>query len=161
MYTGLAALVLVILSSLDQVQRDIWCKSIIEWVVLESCTDFLLCLFDLFGPRPSSDILRGVVIDRACDVHKYCKSSNCELNFDYNDGFQRIGEEGDEACAYYSTELNWMLDPFHAKGHTEPACTLDHADCEYHPRLEKHRELCENYNLEVLMKIFRFVNEVL
>ena len=25
--------------------------------------------------------------------------------------------EGHEACAYYSEKLNWMLDPFHAKGH--------------------------------------------
>ena len=87
------------------------------------------------------------------NVPKFTFFLKVSLNFDYNDRFQRIGEEGDEACAYYSTELNWMLDPFHAKGHTEPACTLDHADCEYHPRLEKHRELCENYNLEVLMKI--------
>ena len=41
----------------------------------------------------------------------------------------------------------------YAKGHAEPACTLDQADGEYHPQLQKHRELSENQNLEVFINI--------
>ena len=40
---------------------------------LETCTDFLVLLFDLFGDFPTPDQLSGICIDRACDVHPYCK----------------------------------------------------------------------------------------
>ena len=59
-------------------------------------------MFDLFGETPSQDALRGVVIDRACDVHPYCK---------------RLGREGHQVSRFYSENLNWIVDPFHIKGH--------------------------------------------
>ena len=90
----------------------------LECIHAETCTAFPLLLFELFGERPDSEVLTGVVIDRgnpteltyacvvilfslACDVHPYVK---------------RIGDEGHEACAYYA-KLAWMVDPFHIKGH--------------------------------------------
>ena len=30
---------------------------------------------------------------------------------------KRIGLEGNEVCAYYSTALHWVVDPFHIRGH--------------------------------------------
>ena len=79
-----------------------FCLGHIECIRSESCTDFLTLLFDLFGEDPSQDVLKGVVIDRACDVHPYCK---------------RLGLEGHQACRFYSENLNWIVDPFHIKGH--------------------------------------------
>ena len=104
----------------------------------------------MFGEDPSPDVLRGVVIDRACDVHPYCK---------------RLGHEGHQACRFYSENLNWIVDPFHIKGHIvsypftnsfvskivsqEEKCTLSSELCEYHPDLEQHKDLTENINMEV------------
>ena len=39
-------------------------KGHMECIRSESCTDFLLLLFDIFGEEPSPDDLRGIVIDR-------------------------------------------------------------------------------------------------
>ena len=82
----------------------------IECIRSESCTDFLTLLFDLFGENPSQDVLKGVVIDRACDVHPYCK---------------RLGREGHHACRFYSENLTWIVDPFHIKGHIGPIVGLE------------------------------------
>ncbi len=58
-------------------------------------------LVDRFGEHPRPEDVRGVVIDRACDVHPLCL---------------RLAREGNEVCARYA-ELPWAVDPFHVKGH--------------------------------------------
>ena len=94
----------------------------LENIQAETCTDFILLLLDIFGDYPSKELLTGVCIDRACDVHPYVK---------------RIGNEGHEVgtethiilkefknkclikvCAYYS-QLHWIVDPFHVKGRVD------------------------------------------
>ena len=45
----------------------------LECIHAETCTDFIILLVDLFGETPGRDLLTGVCIDRACDVHPYVK----------------------------------------------------------------------------------------
>ena len=56
-------------------------KGHLENIQAETCTDFIILLLDIFGDYPGKDMLAGVCIDRACDVHPYVK---------------RIGKEGHE-----------------------------------------------------------------
>ena len=53
----------------------------LENIHAETCTDFIVLLVEIFGDNPGKDLLTGVCIDRACDVHPYVK---------------RLGKEGHE-----------------------------------------------------------------
>lgn len=48
---------------------------------IQTCTDFVLLLIEIFGTSPGKEDLTGVAIDRACDVHPY---------------LTRIGNEGSQ-----------------------------------------------------------------
>ena len=52
----------------------------LECIHAETCTDFIILLVDLFGETPGRDLLTGVCIDRACDVHPYVKRIGMEGN---------------------------------------------------------------------------------
>ena len=68
----------------------------------ETCTQFISLLVEIFGPDPDPDDIRGIVIDRACDVAFYCES---------------LAKEGNEVCQKYA-KLAWAVDPFHVRLHT-------------------------------------------
>lgn len=53
--------------------------------LFETCTAFVLLLIELFGTEPGPDLLTGVAIDRACDVHPYVR---------------RIGQEGSQVSFF-------------------------------------------------------------
>ena len=109
----------------------------------ESPTDFMRCLIDIFGEYPTQYELSAIVIDRACDVHAYCRN---------------IGDQGNPVCQHYSRNKSWIVDPFHVRGHVRDACTLSHPDCQYHPSMDKHSHLVKNMNMEVCEQTFRKVN---
>ena len=58
-------------------------------------------MVDTLGEKPGPEDLRGVCIDRACDVHPLVA---------------RLAREGNEVCAHYAS-LPWAVDSFHVKGH--------------------------------------------
>ena len=58
----------------------------VEMIDAETCTAFLCLLIELFGTSPKPEALSGVAIDRACDVHPYCK---------------RLGQEGNQVHNFF------------------------------------------------------------
>ena len=63
---------------------------------LQTCTDFILLLIEIFGTAPGKDDLTGVAIERACDVHPY---------------LTRIGNEGSQVVFLFIFSIN--EDTFH------------------------------------------------
>ena len=129
--------------------------------------DFILLLIDIFGERPSPDQLTGVCIDRACDVHPYCQNIGNQgnevghwvwkylfiifyLGLCILQQFELVcwSVSHEVTCCKWSDRIN-DSSKFYLNI-KEPRCKLNSELCEYHPGLDKHKELLKGENLEVL-----------
>ena len=112
-----------------------------EMYTAESLSNIYRYLIDLFGVYPSESQIKGIVYDRACDLHPFlCKMS---LN-------------GNEIASRY-TQLHFMVDIFHIEKHTMTKCQLNHIDCQYHPKLDKFSFL-NGMNTEIAEQSFKKLN---
>ena len=84
----------------------------------ESLSHVFLSLVDLF--INDLEKILGVVYDRAYSLHPFIK---------------RLADEGNEEAKRF-LDLMFIVDIFHAEGHTMPKCVLGDPSCEYHPHLE-------------------------
>ena len=75
-----------------------------------------------------------------------------------------------QVCQFYASNLKWVVDKFHIKGHTEKGCILryysvgdnlsfyivfSHPECRYHPDLPENQEIFSGVNLEVKELAFK------
>ena len=72
-----------------------------EMYTAESLSGVFLWLVDLFGEEPSPDYIKGIVYDRACDLHPF---------------FKRLSREGNIVAGLYE-KLVHIVDIFHAEKH--------------------------------------------
>jgi hypothetical protein len=110
-----------------------------EMYTSESLSTAFTCLVDLFADNPEA--LRGLVYDRACDLHPFVK---------------RLAAEGNVYAKMF-VNMPYIVDIFHAEKHTMAKCTLSHPDCEYHPHLAKH-EAVRSMNTEIAEQSFSRIN---
>ena len=87
----------------------------------ESLSGVFLWLIDLFGEQPSPDYIKGIVYDRACDLHPF---------------FKRLSREGNVVAGAFE-KLVHIVDIFHAEKHTMEKCVITSPECLYHPHLDK------------------------
>lgn len=80
--------------------------------------------------------------DRACEFEPFLKN------------LQKKGNTG----ASMLLEKRYVVDRFHIKGHTTPACNLDSPDCKYHPDHESNKEL-EGCNTECAEQCFSWMTK--
>jgi len=66
-------------------------------------------------------LVKGIVYDRACDLHPFIK---------------RLSREGNFSSKNYLF-LDYIVDSFHVEKHTEMKCLLGNPECLYHPGLKK------------------------
>jgi len=112
-----------------------------EMYTAESLSSVFLWLVDVFGQIPSTDQIKGIVYDRACDLHPF---------------FKRLSSEGNEIASNYMKLLH-MVDIFHAEKHTMPKCVLTSPECKYHPFLDRF-EFVGDMNTEVAEQSFNRLN---
>ena len=110
-----------------------------EMYTAESLSQVFLSLMDLSQLSP--DKIRGIVYDRACDLHPF---------------IVRLAEEGNEA-ARAMMDLVYIVDIFHAEKHTMPKCVLGNPQCKYHPDLPIF-EPVRKMNTEIAEQSFRRIN---
>lgn len=110
-----------------------------EMYTSESLSDVFIQLVDIFGKDPHQ--LNAIVYDRACDLHPF---------------LERIGKEGNLVAARFA-ELDFIVDTFHAKGHTTSKCDINNPDCRYHPKLDKF-EKYKGLNYEIAEQSFNLLN---
>ena len=110
-----------------------------EMYTAESLSHVFLCFLDLF--ENDMDKLLGIVYDRACSLRPFIK---------------RLADEGNEAAKRFC-DLMYIVDIFHAEGHTTPKCVLGDPSCEYHPRLAKFAKV-NAMNTEIAEQSFRLIN---
>ena len=112
-----------------------------EMYTAESLSNIFLWLIDLFGEKPSPEILKGIVYDRACDLHPF---------------INRLYSEGNSTAKAYK-DLAFIVDIFHAENHTMPKCLLASPECMYHPHLEKFNNVSK-MNTEIAEQSFNKLN---
>ena len=104
----------------------------------ESLSHVFLSLIDLFGD--CMEELLGIVYDRACDLHPFVL---------------RLAKEGNVHAEALS-QLQYIVDIFHAEKHTRPKCVLGNDQCYYHPHLEKFEHV-RKMNTEVAEQSFTHI----
>ena len=112
-----------------------------EMYTAESLSDIFTYFLDIFGRYPSPSELKGIVYDRACDLHPF---------------LIRLAEEGNEDAARY-LELFYMVDIFHVNKHTQAKCVLENENCIYHPHLGKF-DYVRGMNTEIAEQSFKEIN---
>ena len=112
-----------------------------EMFTSESLSLVVSCLIDLFGVGNNSDDIKGIVYDRACELHPF---------------ISRLSSGGNLNVATF-VNIPYIVDIFHAEKHSEPKCTLTHPDCFYHPHLEKFSNV-RKMNTEVTEQSFSRIN---
>lgn len=110
-----------------------------EMYTSESLSDVFIHLMDIFELHP--ELLKAIVYDRSCDLHPF---------------LERLGREGNNMAARFA-KLDYIVDPFHAKGHTTTKCDLSHPHCEYHPKLKKFDKY-KGMNHEIAEQSFNVLN---
>ena len=112
-----------------------------EMYTAESLSSIFVYLIDLFGNNPSSNVLQGIVYDRACDMHPF---------------LQNLSKNGNIIASYY-LKLHFMVDIFHVKKHTMEKCQLNNPNCLFHPHLEKYK-FVKDMNTETAEQSFAKIN---
>lgn len=64
--------------------------------------------------------------DRACEFHPFLKN---------------LAAKGNEGASILLQETSYLVDRFHIKGHVNPKCRMDSDKCEYHPDLDKFKDV--------------------
>ena len=98
-------------------------------------------LIDIFGEDPNVCDLKGIVYDRACELHPFTS---------------RLANEGNFAASKYQ-KLHFIVDIFHVEKHTLSKCILESKDCLYHPHLKKF-DFVRKMNTEVAEQSFSRLN---
>ena len=111
-----------------------------EMYTAESLSLVFLSLLDAFHDAPHE--LHGIVYDRACDLHPFLK---------------RLAREGNKDAERMLTNIDFMVDIWHAEKHTMAKCTLTDPSCLYHPGLAKFGHL-KGMNTEAAEQSFRLLN---
>ena len=114
-----------------------------EMYTCESCSDVFVQLVDIFGENPDPKYLRLVAYDRSCDLHPF---------------ILRLSREGNEAAKNYAS-LDFVVDGFHVKKHTEDKCNIDSPACIYHPDLPRYSSY-KGMNTEIAEQSFNRLNMV-
>ena len=91
--------------------------------------------------HPSPDEIKGIVYDRACDLHPFLK---------------RLSKEGNHSASIYK-QLTHIVDIIHAEKHTQAKYSITSEECKYHPHLLKFNDL-RNMNTEVAEQSFSRIN---
>ena len=112
-----------------------------EMYTSESLSNVFTYLVDIFGEKPDSSVLQGIIYDRSCDLHPF---------------LTRLSKEGNEIASKYQN-LKFIVDIFHAEKHTLPKCVLSHPECIYHPHLKRFESL-KKMNTEVAEQSFSRIN---
>ena len=112
-----------------------------EMYTCESCSDVFVQLVDTFGLEPDSKYLRLIAYDRSCDLHPF---------------IARLSREGNEAAKHYET-LDFVVDGFHVKKHTEDKCNINSPACIYHPDLPRYHKY-KGMNTEIAEQSFNRLN---
>ena len=73
-----------------------------------------------------------VVYDRSCDLNPFIR---------------RLKENGNNVVSNYEN-LSYIVAIFHVEKHTQPKCILNSENCQYHPNLQKFKEV-HRMNTEV------------
>ena len=84
-----------------------------EMYSAESLSNVFTYLIDIFGEDPRPCDLKGIVYDRACELHPF----TC-----------RLAREGNFAASKYQ-DLNYLVDIFHVEKHTQEKCILGNDNC--------------------------------
>ena len=112
-----------------------------EMYTAESLSDVFTYLIDVFGENPSPLQLNGIVYDRACDLHPFLK---------------RLQINGNDVASKYEN-LSYIVDIFHVEKHTQSKCILGNENCQYHPKLEKNKNV-HGMNTEIAEQSFKEIN---
>lgn len=80
-----------------------------EMYTAESLSSVFVALADIFGSEEIKE-LKGLVYDRACGLSKTVT---------------KMAQKGNRVAENYS-KLDYIVDSFHIKGHTEPNCMKEH-----------------------------------
>ena len=103
----------------------------------ESLSNVFTYLIDIFGEDPKPFDLKGIVYDRACELHPFTA---------------RLSNEGNFAASKYE-KLSYIVDIFHVEKHTQLKCVLGTPECLYHPHLPKFTAVRE-MNSEIAEQSF-------
>ena len=71
----------------------------------ETCTQVISLLVEIFGPDPDPNDIRGIAIDRACDVAPYCERLGKEGNHLESDVCHGVSGEAEELTEQMSLEV--------------------------------------------------------
>ena len=112
-----------------------------EMYTAESLSAVFTYLIDAFGEDPLPSQLNGIVYDRACDLHPFVR---------------RLHENGNLIASKYE-KLSFIVDIFHVEKHTQPKCVLNSGECQYHPNLEKFKDV-HGMNTEIAEQSFKEIN---
>ena len=112
-----------------------------EMYTAESLSGVFLWLIDLFGESPSTNMINGIIYDRACDLHPFLK---------------RLSKEGNNAAKEYKKIIH-IVDIFHVEKHIMSKCVLSSPECLYHPHLKRFQYV-RNMNTEVAEQWFNRIN---
>ena len=112
-----------------------------EMYTCESCSDVFIHLLDSFGLEPDPKYIRLIAYDRACDLHPF---------------IARLSREGNAAAKFYEA-LDFVVDGFHVKKHTEEKCNINSNACIYHPDLPRYDQY-KGMNTEIAEQSFNRLN---
>lgn len=113
----------------------------IEMFTAEGLNTVFMALIDLFGDKVDREVLRGIVYDRACDLHPYLVN---------------LCQEGNKIAEEYSA-LRFIVDPFHCEGHKMAKCDIKSEHCRYHPDLDIFNDV-RRMNMEACESTFHVLN---
>lgn len=87
--------------------------------------------------------LKYVGYDRACEFHPFLKN---------------LSKKGNVGASLLLNSTQFLVDKFHIKGHTTPACDVLKPECLYHPDLDKFKEI-HGVNTECAEQCFAWLGK--
>ena len=103
------------------------CGMIIHFSELFTCESPTQLFIQLLRLKCDAMInMRYFGYDRACEFEPYLSN---------------LKKKGNEGAKLLLENTLFLVDNFHIKGHTTPACNIESEECKYHPKLSKFNEI--------------------
>lgn len=115
----------------------------VEMYTAESLSMVFSTLIDVFTPTPVPEVIKYIIYDRSCDLHPF---------------LIRLAKEGNPAATIFS-QMQFIVDIFHAEKHTMPKCVLTSNECRYHPHLPEFSNV-KAANTEIAEQSFHQINPI-
>lgn len=120
------------------------CGTIIHCSEMFSCESPTQLFIQLLRLKCDTKIhLKYLGYDRACEFEPYLVN---------------LKKKGNAGAELLLEDVQFLVDKFHIKGHTTPACDLESDQCRYHPDLQKFKDI-QDVNTECAEQAFAWLGK--